>query len=100
MDSFAIFKVAQSGMDRQQQMLTLLATQMSTRQLTDKSSPQGFSQHIQTPTENTPSTINDPPSYLLTVTSMMETMRLYRMNTSIASAARSMIESSLQISGK
>lgn len=105
MDTFAIFKIAQDGMEHQQQQLTLLATQMATRSsAAGATKSSGFSQYSEaqqasyvTSNENE---VVGGPSYLNTVTTMMESMRIYRMNASVASAARSMIENALQIAGK
>ncbi|WP_035060051.1 hypothetical protein [Andreprevotia chitinilytica] len=109
MNAFDIFRVAQSGMDRQQQTLHALGAHMATMPA-QMPADSGFAQHLQQ-LEQHPAgepgaaaaadqPVQDDVSWLGTVLGVTESLRLYRMNATVANAAKSMIERSLDISGK
>ncbi|GLS04395.1 hypothetical protein GCM10007860_15420 [Chitiniphilus shinanonensis] len=108
MDAFALFDVARAGMDRQQLVIQALANQIAYRD-SGGGGGKDFSMHIQREKEaahvgelDTSSQVeaNKGLSYLTSVTDLMDAMRLYQMNSTVASAAKSLIERSLEITGR
>lgn len=106
MNAFDIFAVAQTGMDRQQQALAELGTRMALMPGREPDQS-GFARQVIRADETGTQTAAAAPlaqdtgtSWLGNVLGVTESLRLYRMNATVASAARSMIERSLDISGK
>lgn len=108
MNSFELFAIARSGMDQQQRRIEFLAHGMVANSSVGQKAAgqQPFSAHLQrggaeTPTPAETENMPDAPlSYVTTVTDLMDAMRLYQMNITMANAAKTMIERSLEISAK
>ena len=99
MNAFDIFALAQSGMDQQQRVLAALAERM-VRQPANNPVQPGFATHVQAASaEGGGAPAVPAQSWLSDVLGVNEALRMYRMNATVAGAAKSMIERSLDISG-
>ncbi|XZG71874.1 hypothetical protein ACTSKR_08485 [Chitinibacteraceae bacterium HSL-7] len=104
MNSFELLDISRVGMNFQHRRIELLARGMVGRQVSVANGPTStgkFSHTLNVGSEPGREVASSPEiSYVSTVTSLMDAMRMYQVNLTVANAAKSMIERSLEISGK